>query len=70
LVAALDTLDARPSAAVFIGDSATDIEAAEGAAMRCVAFANKAGKRELFETNAAVVIDSMWELHAAFSARR
>lgn len=55
---------------VYVGDSLTDIEAAQAVAMPCVAYANKPGKREQFEPTGALVIDSMSELSEALVALR
>lgn len=68
LASALAALDVEPNAAVFVGDSATDVEAANLAGLPCIAYANKPGKREMFEPAAAFVIDSMWELAEALTA--
>jgi phosphoglycolate phosphatase-like HAD superfamily hydrolase len=54
-------------AAVFIGDSDSDIQVSQAASMPCVAYANKPGKRELFESMGAVVIDRMSELTDALT---
>lgn len=49
--------------AVLVGDSTTDIDAARVAEVPCVAFANKPGKRAVFEAaGAAAVIEDMGEL--------
>lgn len=64
------TMAGKPAqSAVFIGDSLSDIEVARNVSMPCVAYANKPGKREQFESAAAdVVIDSMSELSGALTA--
>ncbi|MGH3611689.1 MAG: HAD family hydrolase [Pseudonocardia sp.] len=60
---ALDELGVAARRAVLIGDSRTDIEASRATGVRCVAFANRPGKREEFEAaGAAVVVDDMGEL--------
>ncbi len=68
LTTALDALAVRPEAAVFIGDSETDIQVSQNCGVPCIAYANKNGKRERFEAAGAVVVDSMWEIHAAIQA--
>lgn len=76
LLIALDQLGVDARRSVLIGDSRTDIEAAHAAGVPCVAFANKPGKRALFEAaGAAFVVDDMAELRDALtglgeSARR
>jgi HAD superfamily hydrolase (TIGR01662 family) len=51
---------------VLVGDSVTDIEAAQGAGMASIGFANKPGKRQEMETAGATVIvegtDGMGEI--------
>jgi len=59
---ALASFGVEPSQACFIGDSSSDIEAARAAGVSIVALANKPGKRERFEGQADIVIDSMLEL--------
>jgi phosphoglycolate phosphatase-like HAD superfamily hydrolase len=60
LEAALFDLDVPASAAVFIGDSATDVEASVMAGVPCIGYANKPGKAEhLAAVGAIEVIDSM-----------
>jgi phosphoglycolate phosphatase len=54
-------------AAVFVGDSDSDIQVAQAVSMPCVAYANKPGKRELFESMGAIVIDRMSELTEALA---
>lgn len=54
--------------AVYVGDSLSDIEVANAVPMPCVAYANKIGKRKLFEgAGAMIIIDSMSELLAALA---
>ena len=59
--------DCAADATVFIGDSDTDIQVAKAVSMPCVAYANKPGKRELFESMGAIVIDRMSELTEALA---
>jgi phosphoglycolate phosphatase len=62
---ALRDLRVPPSRVAFIGDSMTDIEAAEETGVPCIAYANKSDKKILFRNTSAVVVDSMHEvLHA------
>jgi phosphoglycolate phosphatase-like HAD superfamily hydrolase len=58
IYAALRSLDVAPDAAVLVGDSITDIQAAHAAGIRCIAYANKPGKWEQFSA-AQVIIDDM-----------
>lgn len=67
---ALRELDCAPDAAVFIGDSRTDIEVAAAVGIPCVAYANQPGKRAQFSAMGADVVDSMWEVEAVLGARR
>lgn len=58
-----------PAQALFIGDSLSDIEVARSAGVPCIAYANKAGKRELFEgAGATAVVDRMVELVTSLQA--
>ncbi|OZM72662.1 haloacid dehalogenase [Amycolatopsis antarctica] len=55
---------------VMIGDSATDIEAAQAVGAATVGYANKPGKRELFaRLGADVIIDDMAALLSIHAAR-
>jgi HAD superfamily hydrolase (TIGR01549 family) len=58
LDSALAALGSKPEQAVMIGDSDTDIEAAQAAGVPIVAYANKPGKAERFAA-ADAVTDSM-----------
>lgn len=59
---ALTALDVSPQRAVFIGDTASDVQAAQAAAVLCIAYANGPGKRASFEALESLVIDSMADL--------
>jgi phosphoglycolate phosphatase len=59
-------LDAAPETAALVGDSRTDIEAAQATRMPSVGYANKAAKHRAFIAGGATaVIDSMTELATA-----
>lgn len=61
---AIENLEGEPSEAVLIGDSVTDIEAARRAGVKCIAFANKFEKVELFSSYGVPVVTKMsqiWE---------
>lgn len=60
---ALAILGVSPDRAVLVGDSGTDLQVCEVTGVRCIAYANKPGKRERFQ-QADVVIDDMAELAA------
>lgn len=65
----LRALDIAPAEALFVGDSTTDIEAAQRASVRVVGYANKPGKAErLTSAGATVVIDHMQHLADAIAA--
>jgi HAD superfamily hydrolase (TIGR01509 family) len=56
----LSDLGVPPADAVFVGDSATDVEASNAARVVCIGYANKPGKSErLAAAGADEVIDSM-----------
>jgi len=62
-------LDATPAATVLVGDSFTDIEAAHGAGVASVGYANQPGKRErMTELQAGAVITSMADLALSLRA--
>lgn len=65
---ALRQIECAPEAAVFVGDSATDIEAAVAANVSCVAYANKPGKLDEFRSSGAIVIDDMGQIETALDA--
>jgi HAD superfamily hydrolase (TIGR01509 family) len=70
LLMAAQILGTAPGRAVLIGDSVTDIEASHSAGMPCVGYANKPGKRRVFEQlGVAAVIDDMGELLSVLRAR-
>ncbi|MGW5791002.1 HAD family hydrolase [Saccharopolyspora sp. NPDC003752] len=63
LLRAASYLDVSPGRCVMIGDSITDIEAAQHAGAKCIAYANKPGKREQFmKCQPAGIISQMAEL--------
>ena len=56
----LTTVHSRPADALFIGDSATDIEAGRAAGTPTIGYANKPGKHQrLTDAGADAVIDTM-----------
>jgi phosphoglycolate phosphatase len=60
---ALSGLDVPAADALFIGDSVTDVEASIAASVRCIGYANKAGKAErLTAAGIVALVDSMTEL--------
>jgi HAD superfamily hydrolase (TIGR01549 family) len=61
VLAALDELAADPRECVMVGDSTSDIEAAQAAGVIAIGYANKPGKRTRL-ARADVLIDSMAEL--------
>jgi beta-phosphoglucomutase-like phosphatase (HAD superfamily) len=70
---ALRALAAAPDSAVLVGDSRTDVEAAQAAGVRAIAYADKPGKRAMFESMSPppnLVIDSMETLLAPMIATR
>lgn len=63
LLKAMNFLGVAPERCVMIGDSATDIEAAQRAGAKSIAYANKPGKREKFmKFRPTGIIDEMAEL--------
>jgi len=58
-----------PSACVLIGDSVTDLEAADAAGARSIGYANKPGKRERFAA-ATAIVDDMHQVADAIRAAR
>ncbi|MBA3339346.1 MAG: HAD family hydrolase, partial [Geodermatophilaceae bacterium] len=63
---AIHALNGRHETAVLIGDSTTDLEAAQAAGIRTVGYANKSGKAEKLATaGATVVVASMIDLAAS-----
>ncbi len=70
ILAALSAAGGAASAAVYVGDSLTDIAAAHAAGMPVVAYANRPGKAERFtEARADAVVASMGEIATALAAR-
>jgi len=65
---ALNQLRARPTAAVLIGDSTTDVDSARAAGVPCVGYANKPGKRQrLTLAGADALVTTMAELVASLA---
>ena len=63
-------LDADPAASTLVGDSFTDIEAANRAGVASIGYANKAGKRDhMIQLQAGAVITSMADLALALRSR-
>ncbi|MEV1333932.1 Imm21 family immunity protein [Micromonospora costi] len=68
---ALQALNVRPSAAVLVGDSTTDIEAAHAAGVPCIGYANKPGKDErLAVAGADAIVTDMSDLAAVLASTR
>lgn len=64
--AAIRARDTSPESCVLIGDSVTDVEAAQAAGVLCIGFANKPGKAERFHrAGAAIVVSGMDEIAIA-----
>lgn len=64
-------LDAVLSDCVLIGDSATDITAAKSAGVKVIAYANKPGKLERFQSEApTAIITSMYQLADEIGSRK
>jgi phosphoglycolate phosphatase len=62
---AVQALGVAPLTCTFVGDSLTDIEAAEAAGVRSIAYANKRGKKENFiPTSPDVIITTLSPLMA------
>ncbi|MDN5919322.1 MAG: HAD-IA family hydrolase [Pseudonocardia sp.] len=67
---ALDMARVSPHAAVFVGDSITDILAGTAAGVRCIGYAKQTERAEgLADADADLVLDSMADVAAAFSRR-
>ncbi|WP_190820367.1 HAD family hydrolase [Saccharopolyspora pogona] len=63
LLQAMSFLGVPPESSVMVGDSATDIEAAQRAGSKSIAYANKPGKREKFmKYRPTGIVDQMTEL--------
>lgn len=68
--AALTSLSAAPEAAVLVGDSTTDIQAAHAAGVAAIGYANKPGKAQrLTDIGADAIITTMGELVPALAGR-
>jgi HAD superfamily hydrolase (TIGR01549 family) len=60
---AVDALDAEPGECTLVGDSVTDIQAAQLARVQSIGYANKPDKREcLTEAGASAIINSLVDL--------
>jgi HAD superfamily hydrolase (TIGR01509 family) len=60
---ALRALDAKSESAVLIGDSQTDMEAAQAAGVSMIGYANRAGKAEILAASGAkAIVGSMADL--------
>jgi HAD superfamily hydrolase (TIGR01549 family) len=65
---AVETLDANPGSVVFVGDSATDVDAGRAADITVIGFADKPAKRDrLTETGAWLTINEMSSLADAMT---
>lgn len=63
IVRALAEVDAPAAAAVFVGDSVTDVRAGHAAGLRVIGYANKPGKdRRLRDVGADAIITAMGDL--------
>jgi phosphoglycolate phosphatase len=67
LMHALARLATAAERSVFIGDSLSDIEAAQAARTLCIALANKPGKRAKFDVPGVSVVDHMAEIETALA---
>jgi HAD superfamily hydrolase (TIGR01549 family) len=65
LETALRLFKVSGSEVVFVGDSITDIQAADAVGILSIAYANKMGKREVFHAMDVVVVDDMREISDA-----
>lgn len=66
---AMAALDTSPAESVLVGDSTTDIHAAQAAGVGMIGYANKPGKAErLLDDGADAVVTTMAELAAAVTA--
>lgn len=67
---AINALDASPACTVLVGDSPTDIAAAQAAGIQALGYANKPGKsRHLANAGADAIISDMHDLARALDAR-
>jgi HAD superfamily hydrolase (TIGR01509 family) len=68
VLAALERLGAKPSRALLIGDSLTDITAANNARVQVIGLANEPGKQEIFlAADADAVVTSMADIATAIT---
>lgn len=66
LIRAIEHLGVKPEAAALVGDSISDMEAAQAAGVHAIGYAEKEGRRaDLVRAGAEVVINSMSALIAA-----
>ncbi|MEW2429213.1 Imm21 family immunity protein [Micromonospora sp. NPDC047644] len=71
VVRALRALKVAPGAAVLIGDSVTDVEAARAAGVACIGYANKPGKAErLTAAGADAIVTDMTDLARVLARTR
>ena len=67
---AVNTLDAEPGECTLVGDSVTDIQAANLASIHSIGYANEPGKRErLTAAGAGAIINSLADLALKLRAR-
>lgn len=67
---ALEITGADPAAAVLVGDSVTDIEAAHAAGIKAIGYANKPGKAQRFmDAEADAIVAAMHDLAVAMTER-
>ena len=67
---AVDALDAEPGECALVGDSVTDVKAAQLANVQSIGYANEPGKRErLTEAGAGAIINSLADLALRLRAR-
>ena len=67
---AVDALDAEPGECALVGDSVTDVKAAQLASVQSIGYANEPGKRErLAEAGAGAIINSLADLALRLRAR-
>lgn len=67
---AVDALDAEPGECALVGDSVTDVKAAQLASVRSIGYASEPGKRErLTEAGAGAIINSLADLALRLRAR-
>ncbi|MET8261772.1 Imm21 family immunity protein [Micromonospora sp. NPDC005205] len=71
VVRALRALKVAPDAAVLVGDSATDVEAARAAGVACIGYANRPGKAErLTAAGADAIVTDMTDLASVLARTR